>query len=61
MTPYEKFKSLPKSNQFLKPTITFNKLDAFATAMSDNDAAHRLNQARNRLFQSINRRSKHAA
>ncbi|MBI1983409.1 MAG: transposase family protein [Acidobacteria bacterium] len=61
MTPYEKLKSLPKPTPFLKPTITFKQLDTLATTMSDNDAAHRLNQARTRLFQSIHRRSKHAA
>jgi transposase InsO family protein len=61
MTPYEKLKSLSKPECFLKAPITFKQLDAFATAMTDNEAAHQLNQARTRLFQSIHRRSKHAA
>jgi transposase InsO family protein len=61
MTPYEKLKSLPKARRFLKPGITFKQLDAVATAMSDNEAARRLNQARTRLFQSITRSAKHAA
>lgn len=61
MTPYEKLKSVPKAKDFLKPGITFTQLDSIATAMSDNEAAQRLNQARTKLFQSIHHRSKHAA
>jgi hypothetical protein len=26
MTPYEKFKSLPEASQYLKPSLTFEKL-----------------------------------
>ena len=61
MTPYEKFKSLPQAEQFLKPGVTFEALDAQATAMSDNDSAQRLNQARVILFKTISNRSKPAA
>src|SRR3990170_4369509 len=61
MTPYEKLKSLPDAETFLKPGVTFGQLDRTAAAMSDNEAAERLNEARKKLFQSINRRSKHAA
>ena len=61
MTPYEKFKSLPLAEQFLKPGITFQQLDAQATAMSDNEAAERLNKARTTLFKTIFNRSKAAA
>ena len=61
MTPYEKFKSLDNAKQFLKPGITFEQLDAQATAMSDNEAAQRLNQARAKLFKTIFNRSKTAA
>jgi len=61
MTPYEKLKSLPNAEQFLKPPITFEQLDAQATAMSDNDAAQRLNDARAILFKTIFNRSKTAA
>jgi len=61
MTPYQKLKSLPGADAFLKPGITFDQLDQTAAAISDNEAAHRLNEARRKLFQSINRRSKHAA
>ena len=61
MTPYEKLKSLPNPDQFLKPNVTFEHLDAQATAMSDNEAAERLNKARATLFKTIFNRSKTAA
>jgi transposase InsO family protein len=61
MTPYEKLKSLHLAEQFLKPGMTFQQLDAQAKAMSDNDAAQRLNDARAILFKIIFNRSKTAA
>ena len=61
MTPYEKLKSLPNPDQFLKPNVTFEHLDAQATAMSDNEAAERLNKARATLLKTIFNRSKTAA
>lgn len=61
MTPYDKLKSLPDAEQFLKPGITFQKLDAIAYAISDNEAARRLNKARNELFQTINKTQNPAA
>lgn len=61
MTPYEKFKSLHLAEQFLKPGISFQQLDAQANAMSDNDAAQRMNDARAGLFKTIFNRSKTAA
>ena len=61
MTPYEKLKSLPNAKAFLKPGTTFEQLEKTATAHSDNESAERVNEARKKLFQSINRRSKHAA
>jgi transposase InsO family protein len=61
MTPYEKLKSLHQAQQFLKPGITFLQLDAQASAVSDNEAAQRLNNARAILFRTIFNRSKTAA
>lgn len=61
MTPYEKLKSLPIANQYLKPGITFKELDAYASVMSDNDAARHLNEARALLFRSINKAQTPAA
>lgn len=50
MTPYDKLKSLPNAAQYLKPGVSFDKLDAIAHHMSDNAAAEQLNQARDELF-----------
>ena len=61
MTPYDKLKSLPDAEQYLKPGITFQQLDAIAFAVSDNEAAKRLNQAKSKLFQTINRAQNSAA
>jgi transposase InsO family protein len=61
MTPYEKLKSLPDAAQYLKPGVSFPDLDALAAAISDNDSAQRLNEARARLFKSFSNQSKSAA
>lgn len=60
-TPFEKLASLPKPERFLKPEVTLEALRAQARACSDNEAAERLNQARQRLFLSIHKRSRRAA
>ena len=57
MTPYEKLKSLPGAAQCLNPGMTFQQLDVRATVISDNEAAQRLNNARERLFRTIFNRS----
>lgn len=56
MTPYEKLKSLPDAGQFLKPGRSFQSLDDSAYAISDNEAARRLQQARHKLFEFIDER-----
>lgn len=61
MTPYEKLKSLPNAVQYLKPGMSFEALDAYVAATTDNQAAELMNQARARLFQSIQRRSRRQA
>lgn len=61
MTPYEKLRSLLGSESYLKPETTIEKLDALAAECSDNDAAQRLNEARAKLFQSINKTQQYAA
>ena len=52
-TPYDKLKSLPKADTFLKPGFTFEKLDAIALAISDNEAAKQMNEAKRQLFKTI--------
>ena len=61
MTPWERLKATPAYENYLKPGITTESLEHYANALSDNDAARHVQEARKRLFQSINRRSKSAA
>jgi transposase InsO family protein len=61
MTPYEKLKSLPNAARYLRPGASFDHLDAIACECSDNEAARRLNEARAKLFQLINKSRQHAA
>jgi len=54
-TPYEKLKSLPQAESYLRPGVTFETLDAIANQMSDNQFAERMVKARSNLFQQISR------
>jgi len=58
MTPYEKLTSLDNAEQYLKEGITFKKLDADATVISDNEAARQWQAARTQLFNTIFGRKK---
>ena len=53
MTPFDKFKSLPNAEQYLKAGITFKELDDISKAMTDNEAADFLQQQRSILFKNI--------
>jgi len=53
MTPYDKLKSLPDAQQYLKAGITFKELDDISNAMTDNEAADFLQQQRSILFKNI--------
>ncbi len=57
MTPFEKLKSLPEAEQYLKPGLTFRQLEARVNAQTDLEAAVARNQARTRLFALIDRES----
>ena len=50
MTPYERLRSLASASDCLTPGTTLAHLDAVASAMSDNEAAHAVSEARDRLF-----------
>lgn len=52
-TPYEKFKSLEKADQYLKPNFTFAKLDEIAYAKSDNKFAEEMMKEKDKLFEKI--------
>ena len=53
MTPFEKLKSLPDAQQYLRPGVTIQALEEEAGAMTDLEAAAILNQARAKLFDLI--------
>ena len=55
MTPYEKLKSLPEAQSYLKAGVTLPQLDDIANQMSDNEFAERMVKARSNLFQHISR------
>ena len=60
MTPYEKLKSLPEAKDYLKPGVSFEILDEAAHESSDNQAADRLQKARQKLFKTIHGRTSKA-
>ena len=57
LTPYDKLKSLPNANDYLKPGLSFEILDKLAQQISDNQAADQLQKARRKLFKTINERT----
>ena len=53
MTPYEKLKSLPGWEQYLKEGTAPHALESKAESMNDNEAAEQLQSARDSLFKTI--------
>ena len=53
MTPYEKLKSLTDAKHYLKPGITLKPLNDSALAITDNEAAQQLIEARKQLVKTI--------
>lgn len=51
--PYERLKSLSGAQRFLKPHLSFAKLDKIAYAMSDNQFAAALREQERKLFEKI--------
>jgi len=60
-TPYERLKSLPQAESYLRPGVTFETLETIAGQMSDNQFAERMVKARSNLFQQISRFANRAA
>jgi hypothetical protein len=54
-TPYERLKSLPQAESYLRPGVTLEELSAIANQMSDNQFAERMVKARSSLFGQISR------
>ncbi|MBI2086392.1 integrase [Candidatus Daviesbacteria bacterium] len=57
-TPYEALKDLSGAEDFLKPGISFNKLDTIAYQHSDNKFAEMLRKEEDKLFTEIRQRDK---
>ena len=53
MTPFDKLKSLPDAEKYLKDDLTFEILEKVAMEMSDNKAAELLQTERTKLFNQI--------
>jgi len=58
MTPYEKLKSLPNAEHYLKSGLCFKQLDELAMQLTDNESVNQMNAARAKLFQTILNESK---
>ena len=58
ITPFEKLKSLPDAECYLKSGISFEGLGELAHRISDNEAAGRMQQAKNELFDTIDERER---
>lgn len=54
MTPYEKLKSLPHAERYLKRHIFFEDLDKIAYAASDTEFAKMMNEEKEKAFQKLN-------
>jgi len=53
LTPYEKLKSLPDAEQYLKSEFSFEELDKIAYEKSDNQFAEEMNKEKKKLFRKI--------
>ena len=53
MTPFDKLKSIPNAQKYLKSGMTFEILEKVAMEMSDNEAAEQLQKERRKLFDQI--------
>ncbi len=53
MTPYDKLKSLPDAESYLKPGVTFEALDKIVLEKTDMQAAEELRKAQKTLFNTI--------
>jgi len=56
LTPYEKLKTIPNFETFLKNTITPKDLEEIAEKKSDNECAKDMQEAKLKLFQSFRKR-----
>ncbi len=57
-TPYEKLKSIPVVENYLRPGVSLTRLATYAGQMSDNEFAERMVKARTNLFKQTRNRQK---
>ena len=53
LTPFEKLKTLPECEQYLKPDVMLNALQAIADAESDTEYAEKMRKEKTKLFKSL--------
>ncbi len=53
MTPYEKLRTLPEAEQYLKEGMTFAELDKIAYAKSDTEYAKHMQEEKNKMFKIV--------
>jgi transposase InsO family protein len=54
-TPFEKLKSLPQFENYLRPGVILQKMESYAQQLSDNQFAERMVKARSDLFKQTQR------
>lgn len=54
-TPFEKLKSFPQVESYLRPGVTLEKMENYAKQLSDNQFAERMVKARSNLFKQTQR------
>lgn len=54
LTPYEALKKIPDAGKYLKPGVTFSKLDEISMQYSDNEYANIMDKEKTKLFDKIN-------
>jgi hypothetical protein len=57
-TPYEKLKSIPDVENYLRPGVSLSMLDIDARQLSDNEFAERMVKARSNLFKQAHNRQR---
>ena len=60
-TTYERLKSVPQAESYLRPGVTLEELGMVVNQMSDNQFAERMVKVRSKLFQQITRFAKRVA
>lgn len=55
LTPYEKLKTIPNWEKYLRPQITKEKLESESKKLSDNQSAEKMQKAKSKLFAKFTR------